>query len=250
MKNKFNRLLIGSAVTLFWVTAWWMLSGSIDQEILFPSPTRVAQTLWTLWGTRLFWRSVALSLLRILGGFAAAVAVGSLLAVVTAHSRAMHVLLSPLLHIVQAAPVASFIILAYVWIEAQLLPAFIAFLMVVPLVWRNMCAGIENTDKKLIEMARVFHLTRQQVWLDIRLPSLRPYFTAACTTGLGFAWKAGVAAEVICTPENSIGKHLYSAKAYLETPEVFAWTVTVVLLSVILERAFVRLVQRKKEVGA
>lgn len=249
MRAKGNKFLIGSAVTLFWVTVWWLLSGSINQEILLPSPMTVAHTLWTLWRTELFWRSVTLSLLRILGGFAAAVAVGSLLAVVTTHSRALGALLSPILHIVQAAPVASFIILAYVWIEAQLLPAFIAFLMVVPLVWRNMCVGIANTDGKLIEMARVFRLSRRQIWQVIRLPSLRPYFTAACTTGLGFAWKAGVAAEVICTPENSIGKQLYSAKAYLETPEVFAWTVTVVVLSVILEQVFVRLVRRKKEVG-
>ncbi|MBQ2716916.1 MAG: ABC transporter permease subunit [Clostridia bacterium] len=250
MRAKRSKLLIGAAVAVFWVTVWWLVSGSINQEILLPSPMKVAQTLWSLWGTALFWRSVALSILRILGGFAAAVAVGSLLAAVTTHSRALGALLSPILHIVQAAPVASFIILAYVWIEAQLLPAFIAFLMVVPLVWKNMSAGIENTDKNLIEMAKVFRLSRAQTWRTVRLPSLRPYFTAACTAGLGFAWKAGVAAEVICTPENSIGKQLYSAKAYLETPEVFAWTVTVVLLSVILERIFMRLVRRKREVDA
>ncbi len=249
MQNKVNKLLVGAAVAVFWITVWALLSGRIGEEILLPSPAKVLETLWTMWGTAVFWRSVALSLLRILGGYIAAVLVGTLLAVLTTHCRPIHVLLSPLLHIVRAAPVASFIILAYVWICVQILPAFIAFLMVVPLVWANVCEGIENTDKKLLEVARVFRLGHRKTLSLIHLPSVRPYFIAACTTGLGFAWKSGIAAEVICNPANSIGKQLYSAKAYLETPEVFAWTVTVVLLSVLLERVLLYAVKRRKAVS-
>lgn len=249
MKNKLNRLLVGIAVAVFWGTAWHLISGAVGEEILLPSPARVMQTLWALWSSSVFWRSVVLSLLRIIGGFVAAVVGGTLLAVLTTHCRPLHVLLSPVLHIVRAAPVASFIILAYVWLHVQILPAFIAFLMVVPLVWENVCEGIRNTDKKLLETARVFRIGRWKTLTLIHLPSVRPYFTAACTSGLGFAWKSGIAAEVICTPANSIGKQLYSAKAYLETPEVFAWTVTVVLLSVLLERVLLYAVKRRKAVA-
>ncbi len=249
MRSKINKVLVGAAVAVFWVTAWTLVGGAVGEEILLPSPAKVFETLWALWGTAVFWRSVTLSLLRILGGFVAAVAVGTLLAVLTTHCRPLHVLLSPLLHIVRAAPVASFIILAYVWIRVQILPAFIAFLMVVPLIWANVCEGIVNTDNKLLETARVFRLGRWKTLTHIHLPSVQPYFIAACTTGLGFAWKSGIAAEVICTPADSIGKQLYSAKAYLETPEVFAWTVTVVLLSVLLERLLLHAVKRRKAVA-
>ncbi len=189
-----------------------------------------------------------MSLWRILIGFIAAVLAGTALVMLTTHSRIADRLLAPLLHLVRAAPVASFIILAYVWIAVDILPAFIAFLMVVPLVWSNVREGILSTDKKLLEMAQVFRLGRRRILTDIRLPSLRPYISAACTTGLGFAWKSGVAAEVICCPPNSIGKQLYSAKAYLETPEVFAWTATVVALSIILEKVLIRLVRANSEV--
>lgn len=249
MRSKVNKWLVGAAVAVFWLTVWALAGGTVGEEILLPSPARVWETLWSMWGTAVFWWSVALSLLRILGGFVAAVAVGTLLAVLTTHCRPLHVLLSPLLHIVQAAPVASFIILAYVWIRVQILPAFIAFLMVLPLIWANVCEGIQNTDKKLLETARVFRLGRWKTLTLVHLPSVRPYFVTACTTGLGFAWKSGIAAEVICTPANSIGKQLYSAKAYLETPEVFAWTVTVVLLSVLLERVLLQAVKRRKAVS-
>ncbi len=246
MRTKTTTALVGLSVAVFWVTVWWLLSSIIGQEILLPSPQQIVRTLWTLWGTAVFWRSVALTLVRVLGGFIAAVLVGSVLAVLTTRSRVADTLLAPLLHIVRAAPVASFIILAYVWIRVGILPAFIAFLMVVPLVWANVREGIMAIDKNLLEMARVFRVSRWRTFTTVHLPSVKPYFTAACTTGLGFAWKSGVAAEVICCPADSIGKQLYSAKAYLETPEVFAWTVTVVVLSVLLERALLRLVRNTK----
>ena len=65
---------------------------------------------------------------------------------------------------------------------------------------------------------------------------LLPYFAAACRTSLGLAWKAGVAAEVLCLPRLAIGTQVSNAKTYLDTPGLFAWTLTVLLLSFALER--------------
>ena len=62
--------------------------------------------------------------------------------------------------------------------------------------------------------------------------------------GIGFCWKSGVAAEVIGLANNTIGVHLYNAKVYLETPELFAWTVTIILLSVSIEKLLVCVLQK------
>lgn len=250
MRNNGKKLLTCLGVAAFWLVVWEFFARAINQEILLPSVTEVAGTLVHLWGTKAFWMSVLASLLRVLLGFSAAVAAGTLLAVITCRVKLLHTLLSPVLHIVRAAPVASFIILAYFWIETDLLPAFIAFLMVVPMVWANVGQGIRQTDRKLLEMARVYRLGQGKTLRHVWLPSVKPYFLAACTTGLGFAWKSGIAAEVICSPDLAIGTELRDAKAYLETPEVFAWTVTVVVLSVLLERVLLRLVHRNKKGGA
>ena len=158
--------------------------------------------------------------------------------------RRSRALLAPLLHIVRAAPVASFIILALVWFRTDVLPVFIAFLMVMPVVWANVEKGIHGIDPTLLEMAEVYRFGRLKTLLRIRLPSVMPYFLAACTTGLGSAWKSGIAAEVICRPALSIGRQLQDAKIYLETPEVFAWTATVVTLSILLEKGLLQLAKR------
>lgn len=250
MQAKLKTGLTYLGVAAFWLVVWELGSRAIRQEILLPSVTAVAGTLVRLWGSDAFWLSVAASLLRVLLGFCAAVLTGTVLAVLTCRVKLLHTLCAPLLHIVRAAPVASFIILAYFWIETDLLPAFIAFLMVVPMVWANVSQGIRQTDGKLLEMARVYRLRRGKILRHVWLPSVMPYFLTACTTGLGFAWKSGIAAEVICSPDLAIGTELKNAKAYLETPEVFAWTVTVVVLSVLLERVLLKLVRKNRKGGA
>ncbi len=246
--NKTKKVIKLVGVGAFWLLVWQGLALLLQQEILLPTVPAVAAALWRLCGSREFWLTVGLSLLRVLSGFLAAVAAGTLLAVLTVRFSLLHTLVSPLLHIVRAAPVASFIILAYFWIRLNWLPGFIAFLMVLPMVWANVRQGIVQTDRRLLEMARVYRLGTHRTLTTIYWPSVRPYFLSACTTGVGFAWKSGIAAEVISGPDYAIGSRLGDAKAYLETPEVFAWTVVVVLLSVLLERILLWTVHRKREV--
>lgn len=229
-------------VAAFWLAVWQLISMLVAQELLVPAPLAVLQVLCKSVITLSFWKAVALSMLRVAGGFAAGVVAGVLLAVATVRCEPLHHLLAPLLHCIKAAPVASFIILALVWIPTGFLPVFICFLMVLPIVWSNVEQGIRETDVKLLEMAKVYRLGAWRTWLYVRVPSVMPYLVTALTTGLGFAWKSGVAAEVICQPGIAIGKQLYLAKMYLETPEVFAWTAVVIVMSVLLERLLKALV--------
>lgn len=239
-----RRIAVGAGVTLFWLLVWEGVALLVGQELLIPTPLTVLKTLWRLIGTPLFWKAAGFSLLRVAGGFLAAVVAGCAAAVLTSRFSIARALLAPLLHIVRAAPVASFIILALVWFRTDVLPVFIAFLMVMPVVWANVEKGIHGIDPTLLEMAEVYRFGRLKTLLRIRLPSVMPYFLAACTTGLGFAWKSGIAAEVICRPVLSIGRQLQDAKIYLETPEVFAWTATVVTLSILLEKGLLQLAKR------
>jgi len=150
-------------------------------------------------------------------------------------------LLSPLVAAVKTVPVASFIILALVWLSSRSLSFFISFLMVFPPVYLNVLEGICQTDRKLLEMAKVF---RVPLWRRVRgiyLSAVLPYFRAAVSLGLGLCWKAGIAAEVIGLPAGSLGERLYTAKVYYMTPDLFAWTAVIVAVSVVFERLFLGL---------
>ena len=110
-----------------------------------------------------------------------------------------------------------------------------------PVVWTNICQGIETADKSLLEAAEIFDMPPLKKVKYIYVPNCIPFFKSCAISGIGLAWKAGIAAEVICSPHFAIGSRLYESKIYLETPELFAWTAAVVILSIIIEKLTVKL---------
>ncbi len=241
MGKRITRKIAAGAV---WLLVWQLCWLAVGQDVLLPSPAGVARRLGQLVCTLPFWQQVGLSLLRILTGYLLALALGAALGALTARSRLADCLLSPALRTVRAIPVASFIILLFVLMSKEHIPTVTSFLMVLPVVWANVDQGVRETDPALLEMARVFRLPPGRVFRHIRLPAVMPFFLAAARTGMGLAWKAGVAAEVLAAPRLGIGRALYEAKVYLESEELFAWTAVIVAISVLLERGLVRLLGR------
>ena len=244
MSAKLRKTLRTLAVVLFWLLIWQLAAALVGQELLLPSPLRVARELLRLAGGAEFWLTVAQSIRRVLTGIVSAVLLGILLALLTHKSAVLRALLSPVMTLVKSTPVASFIILALVWLGRDVVPPVIAALMVLPVVWANVSQGLDGIDPQLLELAQVCRLPRGRVFRRITLPSVLPHLRAALCSALGLGWKAGVAAEILTVPARSIGKRIYEAKIYLETTELFAWTAAVVLLSLIIEGLLLRLVGR------
>ena len=88
------------------------------------------------------------------------------------------------------------------------------------------------------------HVSYGQRLLYVYLPQIKPYLLSACSIGLGLSWKAGIAAEVIGIPDGSIGERLYEAKVYLSSADLFAWTVVVILISVLFEKLVMLLLKK------
>ena len=227
---------------LFWLFLWALLASLVGQELLLPSPLLVLQTLMHLASGADFWLTLLNSLARILSGMLAGTLLGVLLAVLTHRSAVCRAIFTPLMSLVKSTPVASFIILALIWLGRGVVPLFITALMVLPVVWANVTAGLAAQDEKLLELARVFRLPRGRVIFSLTLPTVLPYFRSALCSALGLGWKAGVAAEVLTVPQRSVGRMIYESKLYLETPELFAWTLTVIGVSFLIERLLLRLV--------
>lgn len=238
-RNKSKRNLKLWAV-LVWLLVWQAVSMKIGQEILLVSPVTVLYTAGKLAVTKEFWISVLYSMSRIIGGFLLAVAAGILLAVLSAKYKRMEELLFPVIAAIKSVPVASFVILALVWVSSRNLSVLISFLMVLPVIYTNILDGIRQMDRQLLEMAEVFALPVSRRIRGIYLSQVLPYFQAGCSLALGLCWKAGVAAEVIGIPDNSIGEHLYHAKIYLDTPKLFAWTMVIICISILFEKGFRR----------
>lgn len=242
MKNnsaKEKILAVATALVL-----WQFASFALAQDLLLVSPVKVFYKICTLIIQINFWQSVWFSLSRIMLGFFAALIVGIILAIICQRFHIIEMLIWPYIAVIKSTPVASFIILCLIWLNSSNLPIFISFLMVLPIVYTNMLNGLKSTDVKMVQMCDVFKLSWIKRLMYIYIPQVKTYLISACSISLGLAWKAGIAAEVIGIPNGSIGERLYEAKIYLNTAELFAWTVVIVLVSVLFEKTFMFLIKK------
>ena len=146
--------------------------------------------------------------------------------------------------VIKSTPIASFIILTLLWIERDIIPIFIITLIVIPIVWSNISAGIRSVDRNLLDVSKVYSFSLTKKILRLYIPSIFPFFLAACKASLGMAWKAGISAEILSTPKDTIGTELYFSKTYFSTDQLFAWTLTVIVLSFVIEKILIFLIEK------
>ena len=136
-----------------------------------------------------------------------------------------------------STPVVSFILIAIFLVDRHIIPSAITFMMVFPVLFENIRAGIFQTSSELLEMAGVFGVPWFLKIARIYVPAVKPFFLSALTTSVGLAVKAGIAAEVVAYIPDSIGKKLSDAKSYMEPADLLAWTVVIIIISLLIEKA-------------
>ncbi len=230
-----KKICRGLLIAAFWILIWGIGARLFDKPLLFPPPLSVLKTLWGLLQTKEFYRVTLRSLWNILFGTFTATASACVLAALTYRVRLIRDLIHPVLSVIKATPVASFIILTLLFLGPVKVPSFITYLIVLPIVWTNLDQGLQKIDPHLCEVAKIYRFSAAKRLRLLILPSVQPYFLSACKTAIGLAWKAGVAAEIIAMPQGTIGTMIGEAKLYIMTPEMFAWTLTVILLSLLIE---------------
>lgn len=223
---------------IIWLILWQLLSIYLDSDILLASPITVLKSLLGMLGVISFWQSILFTFIRIFAGLLIANVLGVIFAAISYVSTPFRELISVPVAVIKSTPVASFIILVLIWIPSRNLSVFISFLMAFPVIYTNILQGLTEMDGKMLQMAHVFKIPFKRRLRFIYVPEVIPYYRAAANLSNGLSFKAGIAAEIIGLPRGSIGERLYEAKIYLNTPELFAWTVVIIVLSIVFNKAF------------
>lgn len=238
-----KKVIKAAAPAVFWFLVWMIAWKAVNQDLLLASPLQVLKCFPML-GTGSFWLKVCRSLNRGLEAYAAGVSAGFLLAVLCSVFPWADLLIRPALTVIRATPVASFIILALVWLSADRVPVLAGALMTMPVIFMSVYTGVTGADPQLVEMARLYGFSKPKIWRRVILPGLFPSFVASAETCVGICFKATIAAEVIGLPRDSIGSGLHNAKIYLETDQLMFWTLIVILLSLTVEKSIRFLLER------
>lgn len=235
--EKLGRLPAIALVAFLWLLIWEGASLALGSSLLLPGPRVVLLALISQAQETDFWQSIGFSIGRIVLGFFGGVLTALVVSIASELSHRIKSFIGPVVHILKTVPVASFIVLVLVWVNAQDLALVISYLMAFPIMVINLNKGFQSVDARVLELARIYKVSRETRFKTIYLASVFPYFQAGLSLALGLCWKAGIAAEVIALPAQSIGSHLFDAKVYLDTPKLFAWTIVIVLLSFTFEHA-------------
>ena len=232
LQSKYNKILIA----LFWIFVWEIFSLIIDQEIYLPSPITTFYALIDMLKSGDTYITILYSTYRTISGFLISCAAGIILGYFCGINQFIYDLFHPLIGIIRTVPVMSIIIIAIMWFRDTNVPIFVAFLMCFPVIWTNTVSGIKSTDIKLLQMCKVYNISRLRVIKSVYFYSALPYIKAGMISALGLGWKVTSAAEVLSLPKYSIGRFLYDSKVYLEIPDLFAWTFIIIMLSILFEK--------------
>ncbi len=220
---------------------WHIAATRLNLGFLLVSPVQVAGRLLTIWFDPEFWPTMANSLLRLALGFGLAFVSACLMAAIAGRFPFVEILLWPYIVTATSVPLISFIIIFLIFLSSGQLAIFVSFLVVFPVIYSDVLQGIKSTDPLLLEMAGLYKVPWGRRILFIYLPNIKPFLVSACSVSVGMAWRSVVAAEVLGIVSGSVGEKLYMSKIYLETCELFAWSAIIVLVSTVLGKLFMYL---------
>ena len=239
--SKLYRMLKVLIIAVFWIAVWQGVAMIVNQPLFVPSPYETVVSLSGLIISSDFWLSIAFTFYRVIFGLVVALVSGIAFAYISSHFKTIESLLAPFVSAVKSTPIMSIIILALVWFQASFVPVFSCILLCFPIFYTNTLSGIKSVDKNYTELAKVYNVKRSRVVREITLPSVLPHVYAALSISLGFSWKSVVAAEVLSRPKYSMGYNLYETKLYLNTSELFAWTIAIIIISLVVEKSIKKL---------
>lgn len=238
-KNEKNCIWKKSLIILFWLVIWQILAWSIGNKILLEGPIDVLKYFFTEIKTFEYYRTVLSSVFRIMGGLVCGVLLAVLLGGLTYKKKWMEDFLMPIIQFLKSAPITCFVVLILIWIGAENLTFFIALIVAFPPIYLNLSEGLKQLDEKKLEVAKVYRMSFKNRFFYIYLPEIKAYFMSALAVSVGMAFKAGIAAEIIGTPDYSMGERIYMSKIYLDTAGVLTWMITVILVAYLCEKAVI-----------
>lgn len=233
-KSNLLKILRGAVVFLICTAIWDISALIVDEPYFFPGARDTFSALLNLVKMPIFFKSILLSLLRVVAGLALGIVFGAVLATVSHYFKLSDSLISPIVSIMKATPIATIILILWFTFSDAELAIFVVFLMVTPIVWQNVLDGYRSISKELDEVCKVFELS---FWKKIRIvifPTVIKYLIPAVITSVGLAWKAEIAAEIMTY--SNIGRSIQDFKTlFYDTASVFAWAFVIIIFSLVLE---------------
>lgn len=229
---------------LFLLILWQLISLKVN-PIILPSPLDVLgifkREIFTMGGLS----ETGITLYRFFVSYIVSVTAGIFLGISLFRSSTVRDYLWPLITVLQATPVISWVLLALLWFPSKMIPYFILGMFTLPIITINTFQGLKSTDEKLLEMTRAYKVDERGIFSKIMLPSMLPSLMAGVKITINSSLKVLATAEIIGRLPRGIGGKMNLAWTNIETASLLAWTIYLILITGLLEKLITASVEGK-----
>jgi NitT/TauT family transport system permease protein len=226
--------LVGSIVAI-----WWLASLRVPHFVV-PGPALVFDALSSLSASGDLWQNLAITLGRVASGFIAATLIGLPLGIVLGANRRLGEFFEPIIPVMNTVSSAIWAIFAIIWFGiSNATTIFVVFMTAMPLIITNVWQGTRTVSADFIELAHTLRMPKRKVMVKIYLPTILPYFFSGARLAFGFGWRVSLVAETLGS-SSGVGYRLRQSADLIQTDQVFAWTLTLVVMMAALEMGVLR----------
>lgn len=238
-----NKFIVATLLIVLWYVA-----ASFYDPLIFPSPLEVGRAALDIGKGGEFTASILTTLLNTIIGICFALLIGIFLGLLSGFSKYIYAVFHPLVIVIQSTPVISWILLALIWFSNDIIPVVLVMFSSAPIVIVNISEGVRNVDKKLLEMAHIYKIKRIKIIRDIYFPSVLTQLLSSTRLILGLSFKVAVMAEVVARVKGGIGEKLNWAWINIETADIMAWTIIVVVITYLFEKLVMKIIMKREEI--
>lgn len=227
------------------VTGWWLASHSGHFSIgALPTPESVVAAVLDLASRGTFQADILASLGRLILGASVSIVLGVGLGILAGLNRYLGDLLLPLAAFFSAVSGIAWIPLAIMWFGlGTVAVTFVIWNSIFFLVFFNTVLGIRSVPRIMEQAIRTLGGGYRTLVLQVFLPGALPYIVSGIRTGLGFGWRALIAAELIAAT-SGLGFLIFDASHYFRTDEILAGIGTIGILWVIMDSVILTPLER------
>lgn len=226
LKDKKYSIITKLTIILIWI----LLSKIIGNEVIVPTIKSTLASLINIVRDESFFTIIKMTLLRSFIGFLISLLLAIVLGVLSNISKFICNFMMPILNFLKSVPTMAIIILALIWLSNNIAPMFVGFIMVFPILYETVLNAVLNVDSKIIDMAKLYKVSKKTLIKDIYIPSIFINLKLALTSTMGLNFKMVIAGEALAQPKYGIGSNLQLEKLYLNTSGVFAWIIIILLI--------------------
>ena len=233
-----RRLLMASISIGFALLLWHLSVGTLFNPALVPTPEQTFSKAWRMMLTGELFMHVAVSMRRVLVGYAVGCVVGIAVGALIGRVRIVRELADPLLELIRPISPVAIVPLAMLWFGiGELSKFFVIIYATVIIVLLNTAAGVSRTPVTRIRAARCLGASEYEVFAKIILPSAVPYVLTGMRVALGFSFMGIVAAELIGASEG-LGFLIMNSQMLLQTDQLFVGLLSLGVVGLVVDRIF------------